>query len=70
MTNSDPDEGAAVDNDVVVNGEGVSSEIDENLFQDVLSAGEGDGSPEVVKTRSGRIVKSTRRQDSLYYRVV
>ena len=55
LRNSNSNEGAVVDNDVVINGEGVSSKIDEN------------GSPEIVKTRSGRIVKSTQRQDSLYY---
>ena len=55
------------DVDVVINREGVSSEIDESHFQDVLSASEGDGSPEVLKTSSWWIIKYTLRQDSLYY---
>ena len=59
---ADPNEGTSVDPGVLID-----REVDENPFQYDLFVSGGDGSPEVVKTRSGRTVKSTCRQDCLYY---
>ena len=67
MIDSDSDEGAAVKPGVVINGGEDSTKVDVCLFQDALSASRGDASPEVVTIRPEWIVKSTRRQNGLYY---